>query len=245
MTVAVLLCDADGNLFASEEPAFAASCVVVNRLLADHGIERTFTPDELRAWALGRNFRGMATDLVPEVDPEALERWIDEERRTVTAHLAEVLRPDPAVTGPLTHLATRHRLAIVSSSARSRLAACCAATGLDDLFPPDVHFSAEDSLPVPTSKPDPAIYRHAGRELGVSGGEALAVEDATAGVLSAVAAGFETIGNLQFVASGERDARRDALLAAGASVVVGSWAEIVELLESRGHPADESAPAQV
>ena len=32
--VKVLLCDADGNLFASEEPAFVASTVVTNRLLA-------------------------------------------------------------------------------------------------------------------------------------------------------------------------------------------------------------------
>ena len=31
----VLLCDADGNLFPSEEPAFVASADVTNRLLAD------------------------------------------------------------------------------------------------------------------------------------------------------------------------------------------------------------------
>ena len=38
--VEVLLCDADGNLFPSEEPAFVASAAVTNRLLAESGIAR-------------------------------------------------------------------------------------------------------------------------------------------------------------------------------------------------------------
>jgi hypothetical protein len=33
-----LLCDADGNLFPSEEPAFVASAVVTNQFLAELGI---------------------------------------------------------------------------------------------------------------------------------------------------------------------------------------------------------------
>ena len=233
--VEVLLCDADGNLFASEEPAFDASTVVTNRLLADLGIDRTFVATELRRRSMGRNFRSMAAKLAAEagtsIEPEALERWVVEERRAVVAHLADVLRPDPAVLGPVARLAGRFRLAVVSSSALSRLAVCFSAAALDELFPASVRYSAEDSLPVPTSKPDPAIYALAGRHLGVQGPAGLAVEDAAVGARSAVAAGFPTIGNLQFVAREEVDARVTALAEAGVCAIVPSWSHLAELLD--------------
>ena len=97
-------------------------------------------------------------------------------------------------------------------------------------FPADRRFSAEDSLPVPTSKPDPAIYAYALRDLGLEPTQALAVEDSFTGATSAVGAGIPTVGNLQFVAPAERDGRRRLLTEVGAVAVVTSWAEIVDLL---------------
>jgi beta-phosphoglucomutase-like phosphatase (HAD superfamily) len=130
-------------------------------------------------------------------------------------------------------------LAAVSSSALPRLAASFTATGLDELIPPQRRFSAEDSLPTPTSKPDPAVYLHACRELGIDPAQGLAVEDSLPGVRSAVAAGCPTVGNLLFVAAGEREARAAALREAGALAVVGSWTELAGLLL----PALETAGA--
>jgi beta-phosphoglucomutase-like phosphatase (HAD superfamily) len=232
--VRVLLCDADGNLFPSEEPAFAASTEVTNRLLAELGIDRRFAPAELQRLALGRNFRATAAELALQagvtLPAGALEPWVAEERRAVIAHLGEVLGPDPEVRDPLAVLARSFRLAVVSSSATARLAACFTATRLDERFPPEVRFSAEDSLPVPTSKPDPAVYAFAGERLGVAGAAGLAVEDAVAGVRSAVAAGFPAIGNVQFVPAEEREARGAALRDAGAVAVVASWRELEGLL---------------
>ena len=243
--VQVLLCDADGNLFGSEEPAFDASTIVTNRFLAALGVDRTFTAAGLRRRSMGRNFRSTASELSAEagttVEPEALERWVLEERRAVVAHLASVLRPDAAVLGPLGRLAGRFRLAVVSSSALSRLDVCFTATALDELFPASVRFSAEDSLPVPTSKPDPAIYALAGRHLGVRGHAGLAVEDAAVGARSAVAAGFPTVGNLQFVPPGEVEARITALSEAGVSAIVPSWSHLGELLDV---PPAPSPPEQ-
>ena len=43
--LAALLCDADGNLFPSEEPAFVASAGVTNRYLAALGSERRFSAE--------------------------------------------------------------------------------------------------------------------------------------------------------------------------------------------------------
>ena len=239
--VEVLLCDADGNLFGSEEPAFDASTTVTNRFLAALGIDRSFVPAELRRRSMGRNFRSMASDLAAEagtsIEADVLERWVLEEREAVVAHLRAVIRPDPEVSGPLAGLAGRFRLAVVSSSALSRLATCFTAAGLDDLFPAAVRYSAEDSLPVPTSKPDPAIYALAGRRLGVGGAAGLAVEDAAAGARSAVAAGFPTVGNLQFVAPEEVEARTTELAEAGVCAVVPSWSHLAALLDVAPAPA--------
>lgn len=251
--VTVVLCDADGNLFPSEEPAFDASVSVTNRYLRSFGLPGRYTAEELRTSTTGKNFRTTAVDLavawgVP-VEPALaggrdlppatgartltaaeLESWVGEERDEVTAHLAAVLRPDPEVVGPLRRLQADYRLAAVSSSALKRLAACFTATGLDELIPAQVRFSAEDSLPAPTSKPDPAVYRLALGELGVLPEQAVAVEDSVPGVLSAVAAGVPTIGNVMFVPADERAGRCDELVAAGASALTDNWHDIATLL---------------
>jgi beta-phosphoglucomutase-like phosphatase (HAD superfamily) len=227
-----LLCDADGNLFASEEPAFAASAEVTNRFLAELGDERRFTPDELRLAATGLNFRTTARRFAAEAGrPDAdVEPWVAEEKRAVTAHLGAVLRPHAETTAALTELARHLTLAAVSSSALPRLAASFTASGLDELIPPERRFSAEDSLPTPTSKPDPAVYLHACRELGIAPAQGLAVEDSVPGVRSAVGAGCPTVGNLLFVPPAEREQRAADLREAGALAVVTSWTQLAELV---------------
>jgi HAD superfamily hydrolase (TIGR01509 family) len=230
--VRFLLCDADGNLFPSEEPAFDASVEVTNAFLAEVGSERRFTAPELRLATTGLNFRSTAQRLAaeagaPDVD---LEPWIQEEKRAVTEHLGRTLRPHPPTSAALQALAGHLTLAAVSSSALGRLAACFTATDLDELIPPSRRFSAEDSLPTPTSKPDPAVYLHACRALGIPPEAGLAVEDSLPGARSAVAAGCPTMGNLLFVAPEERADRAAALEAAGVLAVVSSWQELADLV---------------
>lgn len=257
--ITTLLCDADDNLFGSERPAFDASTEVTNRFLARFGVTAPLSSEELRKRAVGKNFRTTALDLAVQCDvpleqslaqgrpaavianaddlaggnalsADELEQWVGEERERVTAHLAVTLTPDPQVLEPLRELATRYALAAVSSSATKRLRACFAATGLDALLSEAVTFSAEDSLPVPTSKPDPAVYLHCGQVLGVAAEQGLAIEDSVAGVTSAVAAGYATIGNLMFVPPDERDCRREELIEAGAVAITDSWRAIADAL---------------
>jgi len=230
--VEAVLCDADGNLFPSEEPAFDASARVTNAFLASLGVDRRYTADELRRLATGMNFRTTAARLAADagVPPSDLEQWVAEERRAVTEHLGRTLRPHAPTLAALERIAEQVPLAAVSSSALARLKACFTATGLDGLIPAGRRFSAEDSLPAPASKPDPAVYRHACEQLGIPPEAGLAVEDAVAGVRSAVAAGCPTVGNVLFVAPPERDERTAALLDAGALLVVGSWDEVADLV---------------
>jgi HAD superfamily hydrolase (TIGR01509 family) len=232
--IRTLLCDADGNLFPSEEPAFVASAGVVNRLMAELGSGIRYSAEELRLAATGKNFRTIAAELAAKagypLQPEELERWTAEEKQQVTEHLRRTLVPDPEVVGALTRLSERFELAVVSSSALTRLSACFDVTGLAELLPAARHFSAEDSMPQPTSKPDPAIYTWAAERLHLHPSEGLAIEDSATGARSAVAAGFPTVGNIRFVAPEEREARSEQLEAAGVCAIVASWPELETLL---------------
>jgi HAD superfamily hydrolase (TIGR01509 family) len=230
--VEILLCDADGNLFPSEEPAFDASVEVTNAFLAEIGSDRRFTSEELRLASTGMNFRTTALRLAADAGATDVdvEPWVAEERRAVSDHLARTLVPHAATSTALAVLAEHLPLAAVSSSALARLAGCFTATDLDELIPPDRRFSAEDSLPTPTSKPDPAVYLHACAQLGIAPAAGLAVEDSVVGVRSAVAAGCPTIGNLLFVQPAERAERAAALEAAGVLAVVDSWQGVADLL---------------
>jgi beta-phosphoglucomutase-like phosphatase (HAD superfamily) len=239
--VEALLCDADGCLFPSEEPAFEASAEVTNGFLAEIGARERFTAEALRLATTGKNFRTTAAALAAKeglaLEAEALERWVEVEREAVTAHLGSVLRPEP-----LGRLATAHALAIVSSSALTRVDACLQATDLHDLFPAGSRFSAENSLPEPTSKPDPAIYLHALDQLGLEPPQAVAIEDSVPGALAAVGAGCRTLGNVMFVAPGERAERMAALECAGVAAVISSWGELELLLEPAADALEAGIP---
>ena len=240
--VTALLCDVDDTLLPSEAPAFEASVEVTNRFLDAHGIDRRVTSQELRTSYTGKNFRTTAGELAAaaSVPVPDLDRWVAQEAEVMTAHLRATLTPDREVVGALTELGGRLTLAAVSSSALARLEGSLTAAGLAGLLPVERRFSAEDSLPVPTSKPDPAVYRHACQQLGIAPAEGLAVEDSVSGATSAVGAGCPTIGIVAFVPAGERRARRAALAGAGAGVlaVVSSWTGLTRLVTGGGTAGD-------
>ncbi|AEH08937.1 MULTISPECIES: HAD family hydrolase [Protofrankia] len=262
--VRIVLCDADDNLFPSEAPAFTASTEVTNDFLERIGVDRRWTPEELRRAAMGRNFRSVvlqaaadagvpvetSTDPVEPAEPSAgvaervsaaeMEWWVAEEKRRVSDRLREVLRPDPEVLGPLASMGERYRLAAVSSSALSRLEASFTAAGLTGLLPPQVRYSAEDTPPVPTSKPDPTVYRIACEREGVAPTEAVAVEDSLTGATAAVRAGIPTVGNLQFVLPVEREARIAAFHEVGVAAVVENWLQLASLLRVDEAEGDET-----
>jgi HAD superfamily hydrolase (TIGR01509 family) len=229
-----LLCDADGTLFPSEEPAFVASAEITREFADRFGLTGDFSAETLRLTTTGKNFRTTAQDLLAaaglKIDPAELESWVQREKEAVSDYLARTLRPEPDVLAVLASLSGQHRLAAVSSSALSRLAACFTASGLDELFGSQVRFSAEDSLPVPTSKPDAAVYEFAVRQLGISAADGIAIEDSVAGTCSAVSAGLVTIGIVQFVPADEQKQRVEDLTEAGAVSVVHSWDELTDAL---------------
>ncbi|MCW2928050.1 MAG: hypothetical protein JWM86_2018 [Thermoleophilia bacterium] len=232
-----LLLDADGTLFPSEEPAFDASAVVVNEFAREIGFPGSFTGDGLRRAATGRNFRSISRELFErtsgaETAPD-FDAWIEREREVVTQHLAKILEPDPEVQSALDELGAGMHLAVVSSSARARIDATLEATDLARRIDPSLRFSAEDSLPEPRSKPDPAVYENALSVMSLVPSAAVALEDSVPGVLSAAASGIDVIGIVAFVAEQERPDRVRELRAAGATEVVERWSDLPAVIAGR------------
>ncbi len=101
--------------------------------------------------------------------------------------------------------------AIVSSSKNARTV--LAAAGLADRFPVVVDGTTAAELGIP-GKPDPAMFLHAARCLGVEPERSVVVEDATSGVAAGIA------GRFGLVLGVDRGGNADALAAAGAHLVV-------------------------
>ena len=76
-----ILCDADGTLFPSEEPAFVASAVVTRSFAARFGLAGDHSAESLRIATTGQNFRSTARTLLSDAQVEVsdgeLERWVD------------------------------------------------------------------------------------------------------------------------------------------------------------------------
>jgi trehalose 6-phosphate phosphatase len=116
------------------------------------------------------------------------------------------------------------RTACVSSSKNCR--PVLERAGITDLF--DVIFDGRDleaeNLP---GKPRPDAFLRAAERLGVAPAASAVVEDAVSGVAAGKAAGF------RLVIGVDRGAGREALLAAGADVVVADLAELDAALAAR------------
>lgn len=114
--------------------------------------------------------------------------------------------------------AGNHRLAVVSSSKNAR--AVLAASGLLPYFPVivDGNLAGEESL---AGKPAPDTFIRAAALLGALASESVVIEDAISGVAAGAA------GHFGLVIGVDRGVGRDALLDAGAHVVVSDLGELV------------------
>lgn len=216
----------------SEELAFEAVSDISNELLAEHGISDRYTPQDLLSVFVGQNFRGILTSLQSKygftLPAEKVEALVKEEENRVVAKLEAKGRPCAGSIEQLDKLAAsnKYTLTVVSSSALRRVIASIRKTGQDKYFGNRV-YSAASSLPVPTTKPDPAIYLHAVAEIHKQAGECVAVEDSKSGVLSAVRAGVPVIAYVGCYETPEKQKEMaDLLLAQGAKIVMYHWSDI-------------------
>ncbi|MDW3213190.1 MAG: HAD-IA family hydrolase [Ilumatobacteraceae bacterium] len=138
------------------------------------------------------------------------------------------IAPYPGTSAVL-ELLDEHRVpqAIVSSSKNARTV--LRAAGMEGRFPVVVDgvTAVERDL---VGKPDPAMFHHAADLLGVTHERSIVVEDASSGVAAGAAGGFA------FVLGVDRGGNRQALLDAGADLVV---ADLGDTLTPDAPRADE------
>lgn len=165
---------------------------------------------------------------------DQLEFYVKEEENEVIKNLEAKAQPCVNAMPVLEKLYAekKYGLAVVSSSALRRVVASVKKVGQDKFFPPNHIFSAATSLERPTTKPDPAIYIHSMKVIGVKPEECVAVEDSKSGALAAIRANIPTIA---YVGSYEGEKKQkeiaDLLTGLGAKVVMWDWKEFGGLLQ--------------
>ena len=127
---------------------------------------------------------------------EELDSYVDKEVGKVVEKLMEKAVPCPGAPEQVEQLKGKYPMAVVSTSAKPRVIASLVKTGMGEgrYWSDDHVFSAATSLDPPSSKPDPAIYLHAAKVLGVKPEECVTVEDSKSGATAAMRAGIPCIG---------------------------------------------------
>jgi HAD superfamily hydrolase (TIGR01509 family) len=168
-----------------------------------------------------------------KMSPAELETYVLREEDQVIAKLKAELKPCVGVDAELEKLAAKkhYKMAVVSSSALRRVNASVQKVGQDKYFQPQHVFSAATSLPTPTSKPDPAIYIHAMKELKVQPNQCVAIEDSKSGTLSAVRAHIPVVGYVGSYEPEKADEMSKVLKEAGAKVVMTDWTQFQDCLD--------------
>jgi beta-phosphoglucomutase-like phosphatase (HAD superfamily) len=172
-----------------------------------------------------------------ELPESKLDEYVNRELGAVIKKLNAAVQPCEGVMEELEKLkkSGKYGLAVVSSSALPRVVASIKKTQMDHYFPSDHIFSAATSLEKPTSKPDPAIYLHACKVIGVQPIESVAVEDSKSGATAAKNAKIPLIGYVgSYLEEGKE--KQDAVAKmleeeCGAIVVMYNWSEFEECMK--------------
>ncbi|KLJ07497.1 phosphoglycolate phosphatase [Blastomyces silverae] len=231
--ITTILFDCDNTLVLSEELAFEACADIANEILEKHGIPDRYTGSQLIVDFVGQNFRGMMQALKAkfnfDLSQDELEAYVKEEENRVIAKLEAKAQPCEGATEELVklHASKKYHLAVVSSSALRRVRASIKKVDQERFFNPDHVFSAATSLPVPTTKPDPAIYLHSLKVLNKTPGECVAIEDSKSGALSAIRSEIPVIAYVGCYHGKEKQEEvAKTLLDLGAKVVMRHWSEL-------------------
>ena len=232
-TYDAVLFDLDGVLTPTAEVHMHAWRTMFEELFAQWGIEPPYTERDYFDHLDGKKrYDGVAALLrsrdveVPWGDPSDPTSadtvcGIGNRKNDVFARVlrADGIAPYPGSVQLLDALAADDMPVSVVSSSKNAEEVLTAA-GIRDRFPVvmDGVIAERDHL---ASKPAPDVFVTAARMMQVDPARSVAVEDAISGVQSAAAGGFGLVVGV------DRGAGEDALLAAGADVVVSDLAEFV------------------
>lgn len=210
-------------------------------MLEKHKIDARYDTDSLLEDFVGHNFRNMLLGLQKkhnfEMKQDEIEEYVSMELDRVTKKLSEKCTECPGVTEQLEWAkAQGYPMSVVSTSAKPRVVASLKKTNLMRFFTDEHVYSAATSLNPPSSKPDPAIYLHACKELGVKPEECLTVEDSKSGATAAMRAGIPLIGYVGIYKIEEGEAKEKQMAktlteVTKADVIMYDWKEFPECVK--------------
>jgi beta-phosphoglucomutase-like phosphatase (HAD superfamily) len=178
-----VLFDLDGTLVDSERENVESVVLASRRWGAE------LTEDE-RAFVIGHSWNEIHARIVGhhrlDVSMAALIEAAVEEKRAL---VAEGYRALVGAVAAVRRLGQRSPLAVVSGASHGEVVDAVTSLGIVDAFA--FLMGAED---YPRGKPAPDPYALAMRRLGAAPGRTVVLEDATPGILSALAAGARVVG---------------------------------------------------
>lgn len=171
---------------------------MTNEVLSKHGIKDRYNVDSLLHDFVGHNFRNMLIGIQKKhnftMTQDEVDEYVQRELGTVIEKLNAQCTECPGVTTELEWAKKEgYPMSVVSTSAKPRVVASLIKTDLMRFFKDEHVYSAATSLNPPSSKPDPAVYLHACKELGVEPAKVLTVEDSKSGATAAMRAGIPCI----------------------------------------------------
>jgi len=238
-----ILFDCDNTLAMSEKLAFQACAELTNKVLKEYGHGNVeYDGTTLLHEFVGQNFRGMINSLEKKlgfkVPDDKLDVYVGQEVEVVTEKLKEYATECPGATAQVKALHGKIPMAVVSTSAKSRVLASIEKIGIGHgQYWPDEHvYSAATSMPEPSSKPDPKIYNWACEKLGVNQANAVAVEDSKSGATAAMRAGIPCIGyvGIYGIEEGEEEMESKAKLlteTCKVAAIMRDWKEFPDILK--------------
>jgi HAD superfamily hydrolase (TIGR01509 family) len=213
----MLIFDCDGVLVDSE----ALACEIDAQILT--GIGLPYSAKDIARKFVGVSFKDMVARLEAEhacTLPADLGKRIDS---ALFAKFETDLRPIEGVREAI--LSLPYPRCVASSSTPERIALSLGLTGLSDLF--GHVFSATQ---VARGKPAPDLFLHAAERMGVDPQDCVVIEDSSAGVQAALAAGMRVIGFIGGAHCGPEHAEK--LRGAEASVVIDRMTDLARTVQS-------------
>jgi len=189
--------------------------------------------DDIADNYIGLSYRSMMTDLAARYGRPVPEELSQQIQQAALDRFPDHLRPVAGIDTLLA--ASDRRRCVASSSDVSRIELSLRITGLAGHFDPGTVFSAQM---VERGKPAPDLFLLAASTLGADPGSCLVIEDSTAGVTAAKAAGMEVVG---LVAGGHaRPHLGQRLLDAGAGRIFERVDQLADYLDAQ--PAGTPSP---
>ncbi len=223
----LLVFDCDGVLVDSEVLVMDVEAA----MLTEAGFP--VSTDEIADNYIGLSYRTMMTDLAARHGRPVPDELSQQIQQAALDRFPDHLQPVDGMADLLAR--SDRRRCVASSSDVSRIELSLRLTGLDGHFAPGTVFSAQM---VERGKPAPDLFLLAASTLGVDPGSCLVIEDSTAGVTAARAAGMEVVG---LVAGGHaRPHLGQRLLDAGASRVFQRVDDLADYLDEQPASAPSS-----